>query len=146
MKDAAQERIYKRESRLLAKSLGVCTRCFKNDAQEGFAYCASCRSVVNSAPSRSTNYRPRWEQKHVKAGRCKRCGNEPLASTRYGVKCLRKFRAATSKDRPVSPIRWCSLCSKAGRERKPGDRHNARSCPFRFKIDVVEYATARRAA
>jgi hypothetical protein len=43
---------------------------------------------------------------------------------------------------------WCRLCQAVGRERQPGDRHNAMSCDLRFRVDVDvdAYAGARSAA
>jgi hypothetical protein len=38
------------------------------------------------------NWRKRWRDGKVKQGLCSQCGEEPLLSTLYGLRCLRRIR------------------------------------------------------
>src|SRR5215813_10289293 len=42
--------------------------------------------------TKASKYKNDWRQRRLEKGRCACCGNEPLLSTLYGLRCLKRFR------------------------------------------------------
>ena len=50
-----------------------------------------------ATPEQTKQYSKNWRDKNLNQGLCSQCGKEPLLSTLYGLKCLRRFRDYTKK-------------------------------------------------
>jgi hypothetical protein len=124
-----------------------CSRC---PAESGrFKNCLACRRKLNANTAKWAARNPKAARRKNKgvrdrfiaAGKCGRCGVEPLASSTSCQPCLDDLAAYYRQRRP--PMRAGRTCSACG---QPGHMRNNHRCPKRYEVSVVEYATARQAA
>lgn len=117
---AERRKAYMKERLQKRREQGLCTRC-DNMAIPGLSYCAACKERVRSntkdwaAKNRAKRkiIADRWASKQKVAGRCPRCGGEPLPGNKYCPTCQEKGRAEHNKTIKSDD------CVRCGRPRRP---------------------------
>jgi len=115
------------------KRLGICPRC-KTDVPAGRVYHKHCQRAINAKANASKNA---WRTRKLEAGLCIACGNAPLVTQTMCDACRRRHNGKARYTRTTDRRPKCLLCRDRG--------HNKRTCPRRFRVNVIEYAVARAA-
>lgn len=124
---------------------GLCPGC-KGTPRPGRKFCPECskkgtdyaRQWRKDHPGRDAKWARKLRGKRKLRGDCTRCGKKAERGA-YCAACL-AYSASLRNPNPKKGY-TCSLCK--GTEQPA--RHDRRSCPLRFKVDIIAYASARQA-
>jgi hypothetical protein len=128
---------YAREYKATLKAAGLCPNC-KGTPDPGHVYCRKCLAWFaryNKTNKRAKYSWKRMRQRRVNRGVCGLCGKRPLDLQTMCRPCADRKRQQGLKYRKTTKKLRCSMCGELG--------HQKRSCPLRFRVDIVHYGTMR---